>query len=291
MGKITKIVLGISLLIILIIGSSSVYQVRENEFAYRTRFSKYQGIENTAGLKYKVPFIEDIQYLPKHRMMYDIPKSEVITADKKTLVVDNYTVWQINEPLLFMRTVGSIPEMENRIDASVYNAVKNTLGTMEQTTIINSDNGSVDEVNEDVTKIVNQQLTDYGVSIVSVEIKRLDLPTNNQEAVYTRMVSERNQMAESYLAEGKLEANKIKNETDKQVIILISEAEAKAEALRGEGEKAYMEILSEAYNSPSRQDYYKFVRSLESLEKTMKGEKTIFLPMDSYIGQSLQGLQ
>jgi len=222
-------------------------------------------------------------------MMYDIPPSEVLTGDKKTLVVDNFTVWQIDDPYTFMRTVSRISEMENRIDAIVYNAVKNTLGTMDQTTIINSDNSSIDDVNSKITELVNAQLKNYGVSTVAVEIKRFDLPEDNESAVYNRMISERTQMAESFRAEGNLEASKIVNETDKEVAILLSKASARAEELKGQGESEYMKIIAEAYSTEDRMNYYEFIRSLEALKVTMKGEKTLILPADSFIVRVLNG--
>ena len=220
--------------------------------------------------------------------MYDIPPSEVLTGDKKTLVVDNFAVWQIDNPVQFMRTVSRISEMENRIDAVVYNAVKNTLGTMNQTDIINSDNSSIDDVNTIITDMVNSQLVSYGISTVAVEIKRLDLPNDNETAVYNRMISERTQMAESYRAEGNLEASKVVNETDKEVGILLSRAKATAEELKGQGESEYMKIIAESYSTEDRVQYYEFIRSLESLKTTMKGDKTIIVPADNFIVQVLK---
>jgi membrane protease subunit HflC len=268
---------------------NSVYIVRENEYAYVTRFSKFVKIQDTAGLHFMLPILDKIEKIPQYRMMYDIPPSEVLTGDKKTLVVDNFAVWQIDDPYTFMRTVSRISEMENRIDAVVYNAVKNTLGTMDQTTIINSDNRSIDDVNIKITELVNAQLKNYGVSTVAVEIKRLDLPKDNESAVYSRMISERTQMAESFRAEGNLEASKVVNETDKEVGILLSKAASAAEELKGQGESEYMKIIAEAYSTEDRMNYYEFIRSLEALKVTMKGEKTLILPADNFIVKVLNG--
>ncbi|HHZ00146.1 MAG TPA: protease modulator HflC [Tissierellia bacterium] len=280
----------IAILVLVVVSiTNSAYIVRENEYAYVTRFSKFVKIQDTAGLHFKLPLLDKIEKLPRYRMMYDIPPSEVLTGDKKTLVVDNFAVWQIDDPYTFMRTVSRISEMENRIDAIVYNAVKNTLGTMDQTAIINSDTSSIDDVNDIITDLVNAQLKNYGVSTVAVEIKRLDLPRDNESAVYNRMISERRQMAESFRAEGNLEASKIVNETDKEVGILLSQASARAEELRGQGESEYMKIIAEAYSTEDRRDYYEFIRSLEALKEAMKGQKTLILPADSYIVRVLNG--
>lgn len=277
------------LVVVVISFANTAYIVKENEYAYVTRFSKFVKIQNTAGLHFKFPLLDRIDKIPKYRMMYDIPPSEVLTGDKKTLVVDNFAVWQIDDPYTFMKTVSRISEMENRIDAVVYNAVKNTLGTMDQTTIINSDNRSIDDVNIKITELVNNQLKNYGISTVAVEIKRLDLPMDNEFAVYNRMISERTQMAESFRAEGNLEASKVVNETDKEVGILLSKASATAEELKGQGESEYMKIIAEAYSTEDRMNYYEFIRSLEALKVTMKGEKTLILPADNFIVKVLNG--
>jgi len=286
LGFLVKLIIFIVLVISV---TNTAYIVRENEYAYVTRFSKFVKIQDTAGLHFKLPLLDKIEKIPQYRMMYDIPPSEVLTGDKKTLVVDNFTVRQIDDPYTFMRTVSRISEMENRIDAIVYNAVKNTLGTMDQTAIINSDNSSIDDVNNKITELVNAQLKNYGVSTVAVEIKRFDLPEDNESAVYNRMISERTQMAESFRAEGNLEASKIVNETDKEVAILLSKASARAEELKGQGESEYMKIIAEAYSTEDRMNYYEFIRSLEALKVTMKGEKTLILPADSFIVRVLNG--
>ena len=290
--KTSKIGAFLKILIVILIlfsFSNTAYVVKENEYAYVTRFSKFVKMQDTAGLHFKVPLLDKVETIPQYRMMYDIPPSEVLTGDKKTLVVDNFAVWQIDDPYTFMKTVSRITEMENRIDAVVYSAVKNTLGTMNQADIINSDNGSIDYINIKITDMVNSQLKNYGVSTIAVEIKRLDLPSDNESAVYNRMVSERTQMAESYRADGNLEASKVVNETDKEVGILLSKAKATAEDLKGQGEGEYMKIIAAAYSTEDRAHYYEFIRSLEALKVTMKGDKTIFLPADSYIVKVLNG--
>lgn len=288
-GKFGSFLRVLLLILLVVVFTNSAYVVKENEYAYITRFSRVEVIKDTAGIHFKVPIIDKVEKLPRYRMMYDIPPSEVLTGDKKTLVVDNFAVWQIDNPTTFMRTVTRITEMENRIDAAVYNAVKNTLGTMDQTDIINSDNSSIDDVNSIITEMVNNQLKSYGISTVAVEIKRLDLPNDNENAVYSRMISERTQMAESYRADGNLEASKVVNETDKEVGIILSKAKATAEELKGEGESEFMKIIANAYSTEDRVQYYEFIRSLEALKTTMQGDKTLILPADNFIVKVLNG--
>lgn len=280
-----------ALLLVLVVLGNSVYTVHQDEYAYVTRFSKVVDIKEEAGLGFKAPFIDSIKIIPKCQMLYDIPPSDVITADKQTLVVDNFTIWRINNPEKFMKTIANISEMENRISASVYNAVKNIIGGLTRAEIINENTSSVDMLSQKVTEAVNANIGDYGVTITSVEIKRLDLPETNAEAVYTRMISERTQMADAYEAEGQLEAQRIRNETDKEVSVIKATAEAEAKKIIGEAESEYMRILSEAYNTPEKEEFYKFLRGLEALEVTMNSnnERTLILDENSYIAQLLLG--
>lgn len=284
-------IIGICLIIVLILISSATYTIARNQYAYVTRFSKAVAVETEPGLAFKVPFIDKVKFIPSYQMLYDIPPSDVITADKQTLVVDNFTIWKIENPQQFMKTIANIQEMESRISASVYNAVKNIIGGLTRAEIINENTDSVSNISKKVTQTVNQNLAEYGISITSVEIKRLDLPEANTEAVYTRMISERNQMADAYLAEGQLQAQKIRNDTDKEVAVILATAEADSERIRGEAESEYMRILSEAYSGTERESFYEFIRTLDALKITMNTDKTRTLILDenSYIIKALLG--
>ena len=238
----------------------------------------------------KIPFIQEIGSLPKNKRMYDVPPSDVLTMDKKALVVDNYVVWKITDPLKFVQRVGTIEEMEKRLDAATYSVVKNTMGTKNQTDIIQTGMDGRNAFNKLITDDVHNQLsTEYGVEVILVEVKKLDLPNDNETAVYNRMISDREQIAAAYKAEGNLEAAKIRNETDKQASILLSEANANAEKIRGEAEAEYMRILAEAYKTQEQQSFYEFYRSLDTLKNSLKGEKTLILPRDSAIVKALMG--
>jgi len=258
----------------------SAYIVKEDEFACVKRFGKVVDIKDSAGLYFKIPFLDSKFVLPKKKILYNLQPSNVLTEDKKAMVVDNYVLWEISNPLEFYKSVGLVSEAEKRIDAAVYNAVKNTLGTLKQTNIINEKLSARGEFNEAVTEEVANQIKHYGIDIIDVKIKRLDLPVENEESVYKRMISEREKIAEQYIAEGDYEAQKIKNEVDKEVAILISQAKAKEQELLGEGEAEYMKILANAY-SGDKLEFYEFIRSLEALKTSLKGDKTLVLPIDS----------
>lgn len=275
------IIIAVVVVALVILFTASVYTVNEGQYAYVTQFGALVSIRTEAGMAFKVPFIQDVNYLTKKQMIYNVNSSEVLTADKKAMIVDSYSIWKITDVTTFIRTVNSINEMQKRIDASAYSVIKNLMGQLQQSEIITDAEEGRISLNKQITAQVADSLRLYGVDILSVEIKRFDLPEDNTAAVYARMISERSQMAASYKAEGEYEAAKIRNETDKQVEIIIGEAEATARRLQGEGEEEYMRILKELYSDPEKADFYLFVRELEALKKSMTGDKTIILGPDS----------
>lgn len=281
------IVIAIIAVAALIVLSSSVFIINEGEFAYLTQFGALQSIRTEAGLGFKIPFIQDVNRLTKKQMIYNVNQSEVLTADKKAMIVDSYSIWQITDVTTFIRTVNNVSEMQKRIDASTYSVIKNVMGQMQQNEIITEGGGSRTSLNKQISDKVAKSLKDYGVTIVAVEIKRFDLPEDNTAAVYARMISERSQMAASYKADGEYEAAKIRNETDKEVNIIIGQAQAQARKLQGEGEEEYMKTLKELYNDSQKADFYIFVRELEAMEKSIQGEKTLILGSDSTLARIL----
>lgn len=284
---IRNIVIAFVLFVLVISGLNSIYIVNEGEYAYVTQFGAIMTTDTEPGLKVKVPFIQEVNYLTKKVMDYDISSSEVLTADKKAMVVDSYALWRIDDVTTFMRTVGNISEMQRRIDASVYSVIKNLTGRLMQDEIIADEESQRSSLNEQVTQLVQEDMHNYGVIVPAVEIRRFDLPEDNLASVYTRMISEREQMAAAYRADGEYEGNIIRNETDKDVDILIGEARAEAERLLGEGEEGYMQTLSDIYNDPVMADFYLFMLELEALEEAMVGQKTIILGPESPITQIL----
>ncbi len=301
MAKTKKIIIivaaVIAAILLLSLISSTMYSVGENQFGIVRQFGQVVDIKNDPGLYFKVPFVQEIDYLPKNTQLYDVTPSDVLTSDKKSLVVDSYAIWKIVDPLEFVQSIGTLGEMEGRLDAATYSVVKNTLGTMIQTDIIMAGSDTTNyrnELNKIITDRVNEQVkNEYGVEIVAIEVKKLDLPSDNEAAVYERMISDRKQIAAAYIAEGDLEASKIKNDTDKEAAITVSEAKAKAETLKGEAEAKYMQILAGAYSSSERQDFYSFYRSLETAKTLVKddgsGNMTLILPKDSELAKIFIG--
>jgi membrane protease subunit HflC len=200
------------------------------------------------------------------------------------MIADDYVIWHISDPTKYYQTLGAIRNRaEERIEAAVYNATKNTISSMKQEEIIAARGSTLTDM---ITKEANSDISQYGIVIGLAEIKALDLPDDNRTAVYERMISERNNIAASYEAEGAAEAQKIKNETDKKVSILKAEAEKTAAKLTGEGEAEYMKTLSEAYNTPEKAEFYNFMRSIDAFEESLgNGEKTIILDKNSELAR------
>ena len=318
-GSKTKTIVIALLLIGIIILANSMVITRQNQFKLIRQFGRVDRVVTNAGLSFKIPFVESVDVIPKELLLYDIAASDVITSDKKTMIVDSYVLWHVTDPLKFAQTLScSVNNAEGRIDAIVYNAMKNTISNMKQDEVIRSRDGkmtvTVDETEESVTNNdmevstekeevieitslteeimaqINHVEDQYGIEIVTVEVKKLDLPDDNKQAVYTRMISERENIAAQYTAEGKSEAKIIENTTDKEVSIMISDAEAKAEATIAEGEAEYMRILSDAYSDPEKTDFYSFVRALDALKESISGDnKTVILSDDSPIAQIFNG--
>ena len=287
-----KIAFWLILAVLVILAFNSTFTVRENEYACTVRFSKIIDTTDTAGLHFKVPFIDSVKYFSKATQLYDIPPSEVLTSDKQNMTVDCYILWSIKDPKLFYQTLGSTGVAEQRLAALTYNELKTVMGTLAQADIINMEDGAKrNEIYEGIASDVDALAAVYGVRVEDVKSKRFDLPDSNLHAVYNRMISERNQMAEKEAADGNYAASIIINDVDKQVNILISDAEAAAAKLVAEGEAEYMRLLAEAYNTEDKQDFYKFTLALDALKATLNGdEKTIILDANSELAKILMGV-
>ena len=281
-GKKIGILIGVSAVVVAV--GASVTVTQQNEYKLIRQFGKVDRVISSSGISFKIPFIESTQSLPKETLLYDLAASDVITKDKKTMISDSYVLWKISDPLKFAQTLNSSVESgESRINTAVYNATKNAISSMSQDQVITSRDG---ELSDMVMEAIGTNMDQYGIELLKFETKQLDLPDDNKEAVYERMISERDNIAATYKAEGNSEAKVIRNKTDKEVAIQISDAKKQAEILEAEGEQEYMKILAQAYGEEDRSEFYSFVRSLDALKTSMKGEdKTVILSADSPIAQ------
>ena len=285
-GKKIGILIGVSAVVVAV--GASVTVTQQNEYKLIRQFGKVDRVISSSGISFKIPFIESTQSLPKETLLYDLAASDVITKDKKTMISDSYVLWKISDPLKFAQTLNSSVESgESRINTAVYNATKNAISSMSQDQVITSRDG---ELSDMVMEAIGTNMDQYGIELLKFETKQLDLPDDNKEAVYERMISERDNIAATSKAEGNSEAKVIRNKTDKEVAIQISDAKKQAEILEAEGEQEYMKILAQAYGEEDRSEFYSFVRSLDALKTSMKGEdKTVILSADSPIAQIFEG--
>ena len=289
MKKTSIAILVVLLAAVLLAGSC--FTVAENEYACTVRFSKIISTTSESGLHFKVPFLDTVKYFSRATQLYDIPPSEVLTSDKQNMTVDCYILWSISDPKLFYQTLGSTSVAEQRLDALTYNELKTVMGTLAQSDIINMEDGSKrNDIYGNIASDVNALAKTYGIHVEDVKIKQFDLPESNLNAVYGRMISERNQMAEKYTADGNYEASIIRNDVDKKVNIMVSDAQAEAAKREAEGEQEYMRLLAEAYDSKDKQDFYEFTLALDALKSSLNGsDKTVILDANSDLAQILMG--
>ena len=284
-----RFLLFIVVLIALFLGFNSTYSLKENEYGIKLHFNKIVAIDDQAGLYYKIPFMQNVRKVPKSIQLYDIRPSDVMTSDKKSMIADMYILWRVSDPTVYYQTLNAnVNNAKDRTGITVYNSVKSVISSMTQDEIIEARG---EKLTQTITADANPDIQKYGIEIVQAQLKSLDLPDDNKQAVYERMISERNNIAASYTAEGESKAKKIQNETDKQVAILKAQAEKKSAKLKAEGEAKYMETLQQAYNDKDKADFYNYIRSLDALKVSLsgKGEKKLMLGRDSELAKILYG--
>ena len=283
-----RIITFVILLLAVITLKSAMVSTYNDEYKLVLQFGKVVRVIDTPGLSFKIPFVQTTQSIPNYEMVHDLIPSEVNTRDKKVMLTDSFALWSVTDPLEYLSRLGANKaNAESRITVVVYNAVKNVISSTDQADVISGRDGKLAEL---ITEKIGSSLESYGITVKKVETKMLDLPDSNKEAVYQRMISERQNIAAGYTADGQYQSNVIKNTTDRDVSIIISEARAKAEKIRAEGEAEYMRILSGAYNDEGKADYYNYIRSLDAIKASLKGtNKTIILNSSSELARILQG--
>jgi membrane protease subunit HflC len=267
---------------------TSLFIVREGEYKVVLKFGEAVRVYEQPGIQLKIPFIENVTSLPKFQMVYDSKPTPILTNDKKPIIVDNYTVWRITDPYKFLRSVQTVRAGEERIDAAVYNTVRRKLSETVYGEII-SEKTTRGNLNDDITREVMEVLVrdNYGIEINDVRIKRTDLPEENKQSVYNRMISDRQAIAARYLSEGDEESRKITSKSDREARELIAQAESDAKKIVAEGEKAAAKIYNSAYGKDP--EFYKLYRTLESYRTSLKGEPVIMIPINSPYAEILLG--
>jgi membrane protease subunit HflC len=261
---------------ILFLANLSLFIVDETKQAIVLQFGKPIRAIKESGLNWKLPFIQNVKYFEDRLLIYDSAPTEIITKDKKTLIVDNYARWRIINPLTFLQTVRDINGAQTRLDDIVYSELRVDLGLFNMSEIVSEKRESI---MERVTKICNEKANTYGIEIVDVRIKRVDLPPENEKYIFERMKAERERIAKQYRAEGEEESAKIIAETEKEKTVILAEAYKSAQILKGEGDAEAAKIYTESFNQDP--EFYKFFRTLEAYKNTFKDKTTVLLSTDS----------
>lgn len=280
------------LVIVILLGlfvKSNLYVVKMDEYVVVRQFGEIVKVEDSPGLRFKIPFVQTIGTLPKKILFYDVPPAEINTLDKKRMMVDYYSLWKVTDPKQMIESLRTLNAAESRLGDIVYSSIRTELGKMNYGDIINDkkdSRGGFDEiVNVQVNETLDRNLS--GIELVDIKMKRVDLPVSNEESVYQRMISERESTAQEYLSQGDAEALKIVADTDRQVAEMLATAKADAKTIEAEGEKEAARIYNLSYSKDA--EFFNMYRSLESYKTTINGETVMILPLESPYLQYLVG--
>ena len=264
-------------ILVAILGLSTVFTVDETRQVVILQFGEPVKIIKTPGLNFKLPApLQIAQHFDDRLLEYDVPPEEILSKDKKSLIVDNYVRWRIIDPLLFLQTVQTEPIAKTRIDDIVYSELRRELGTHNMSEIITENR---ELIMEKVTRESAIATKPYGIEVVDVRLKRVDLPQNNEQSIYRRMQAERIRQANKFRSEGEEESQKIKASTDKDKTIILANAYKEAEEVKGEGEAKAVDIYARAFSKDP--DFYEFYRTLETYKIILDKKTTLVLPTNS----------
>ena len=274
---IRTIVFSVIAILVIFIGTSFFGYNTKNNNVLIVQLGEVVDTKTEPGIYFKIPIIQTTKNIYVGERLYDIPSSEVITSDKKSMIANCYVTWKITDPKKYYQTLSSEAVAQGRIDVVVYNAMKNVISSTSQDDVIGGKDGSLGET---IMKKISME--QYGITITANEIKVLDLPDVNKDAVYNRMISERNAIAAEYKANGERDAKNIRSAADAKARTLISDAQVIAASAKAEGESGYFKTLADAYGaSPERQEFYNFIIGLDAMKETLAKGGTIAIDKDS----------
>ena len=262
------------------------FTVDETKKVAVLRFGEIVRIVEEPGLNFKIPFVQSVVYLEDRVLNYDIQPRDVLTSDQKRLVIDNYAIWRVGDPKAFIEaTGGRLSNAQSRIDDIVYSDLRNILAKNTLDEIVSEKR--LDFLRQ-VTELSRAKLEEFGIVLIDVRIKRADLPTEIEQAVFERMRSERERIAAQLRAEGEEQSREIRSTADRDAEIILADARKDAEKVRGEGDARALEIFAEAYNQDP--EFYRFWRTLESYRTALAGGTRIVLSTDSDYLEFLEGM-
>ena len=284
---------GVKLLVpvIIIIGVTifqSLFVVQEISQAIVLQFGDPKKIVTKAGLNFKLPFIQNVVFLDKRILNLDNDPEEVIAADQKRLIVDAFARFKIVDPLKFYISVGNERVARSRLSTIINSRIRGVLGTQELATLLSTDRARQMQI---IQSQVNEEAQNFGINIVDVRIKRADLPPANSEAIYKRMQTEREREAKEFRAQGAEIAQKIRSTADKDVTVILAQANKKSEIMKGEGDGERNKIFANAFGRDPQ--FFAFYRAMQAYEKALiGGETSLVLSPDSdffkFFGKSIK---
>jgi len=255
----------------------SIFIVKEINQAIVLQFGDPKRIISTPGINFKIPFIQNVVFLDKRILNLDAPPEEVIASDQKRLIVDAFARFQIIDPLKFYISVGNERVARSRLSTIINSRIRSVLGTQRLQTLLSADRTNQMALIQDG---VNTEAEKFGIKIVDVRIKRADLPPANSEAIYRRMQTERNREAKEFRAKGAEMAITITSTADKEVTVILAEAEKQSQIMKGEGDGQRNKIFAEAFGKDP--DFFAFYRAMQAYEKALiGGETSLILSPDS----------
>lgn len=263
-----------------------LFSVHQTQKAIILQLGKPMGQTIGPGLHFKLPFIQNVLYFDSRILNYDARTAEALTKDKKVIILDNYARWRIVDPLTFYQRLNTIPRAQERLDDIIYSELRAVVGTYDLTEVVSTKRQII---MQRVMDQADRQIKEFGVQIVDVRIKRTDLPTENQRAIFSRMTAERERQAKEYRSEGEKEATIIRSTADRDRTIKLAEAQQRSEILHGAGDAEATRIFAEAISQSP--DFYEFSRSLEAYKKSLRGNTRLVLDPDDTFLRFLRRVQ
>lgn len=278
-----------AIIAVIVILLSNMYIVKENEYKVVRQFGEVVKYQNQPGLYMKIPFIQSVTTLPKNLIVFNMSEEEINTLDKKRIIIDNYALWRVTDPKALITNARSLVNAEARMEEFIYSVLRTELGQISYDNIINEESSNRGSISDNVTEKVNEllQKDNYGIEVVDVRIQRTDLPQENEESVYRRMVTDRESIAQKYLSEGDAEKNRIVANTDRQVQEMLATARKEAALIIAEGEAEAAKIYNQAFSKDP--EFYQLYRTLETYKKTIGDDTVIIIPSDSPYAEILSG--
>lgn len=263
------LVIGIIVAVIGIIAFSTVFTVHQTKQALVLQFGDPKRVIQDAGLKFKMPFVENVVTFDRRILAYDAPSEEIIASDQKRLVVDAFARFRIVNPLLFYQTVGNEAVARSRLGPVLNSSLRRVFG---EVPLANMLTGERAELMVQISTLVNDQAKAFGINVIDVRVKRADLPEANSQAIYDRMRTEREREAREFRAQGAEIGQRIRSRADREKTVLLADAQKESQILRGEGDGTRNRIFAEAFNQDP--EFFAFYRSMQAYSEALADEQT-----------------